>query len=70
MGERVAQFSEEYIVQTKGRWAGRPLALERWQREFLDELYLVDEEGNNVYRGGSPRCGAPGLVATALTEKG
>jgi hypothetical protein len=31
IGERVADFAARYIVQTKGRWAGEPLLLERWQ---------------------------------------
>lgn len=50
IGDRVADFAEAYIRQTKGRWAGEPLTLERWQRSFLDELFLVDEQGGLVYR--------------------
>jgi len=49
-GERVADFATRYVVQTKGRWAGEPLKLERWQRSFLDELFLVDGDGRRVYR--------------------
>jgi len=50
LGDRVAEFSERYVRQTKGRWAGAPLSLEGWQRELLDELYLTDENGGLVYR--------------------
>jgi len=49
-GAAVAQFAQEWIVQTKGRWAGEPLHIEPWQQDFLDELFLVDEHGNYVYR--------------------
>jgi phage terminase large subunit-like protein len=50
IGAVVAQFSEEWVVQTKGRWAGEPLKLEPWQREFIDELFLVYDDGERVYR--------------------
>jgi phage terminase large subunit-like protein len=40
-GDHVASFAERWIVQTKGRWAGQPLTLEGWQRDTLDELYLL-----------------------------
>lgn len=49
VGGQVARFAQEWIVQTKGRWAGRPLELEPWQREVLDELFLVYEDGERVY---------------------
>lgn len=49
-GRKVAAFAERFIRQTKGRWAGEPLTLERWQADLLDELYLVDDDGANVYR--------------------
>lgn len=49
-GALVAKFAEERLVQTKGRWAGKPLKLEPWEIEFLDELFLVDGEGNRVYK--------------------
>jgi phage terminase large subunit-like protein len=49
-GPRVAAFSERFIRQTKGRWAGQPLHLEPWQRALLDELYLLDPTGGLLYR--------------------
>jgi phage terminase large subunit-like protein len=49
VGEVVARFGEEWIVQTKGRWAGQGLGLEPWQRDFFDELFLVYDDGERVY---------------------
>ncbi len=37
-------------MQTKGRWAGKPLAHELWERQFLDELFLLDATGKRVYK--------------------
>jgi phage terminase large subunit-like protein len=67
MGERVAEFAAKYIVQTKGRWAGEPLALERWQRSFLDELFLVDEDGNRIYR--EALLGVPARTASRRSRR-
>lgn len=36
--------------QTKGRWAGELLGLEPWQREWLDELFLMYDDGERVYK--------------------
>jgi phage terminase large subunit-like protein len=49
-GGRVEKFARGFIRQTKGRWAGEPLKFEPWQRGLLDELYLLDDDGNFVYR--------------------
>jgi phage terminase large subunit-like protein len=49
-GKVVARFAEEWVVQTKGRWAGDALRLEDWQQDFLDELFLVDQNGRRIYR--------------------
>jgi phage terminase large subunit-like protein len=50
VGEVVARFAEEWIVQTKGRWAGKPLSLQPWQKSLFNELFLVYEDGSRVYR--------------------
>ncbi len=50
VGEQVVKFAETQIIQTKGRWAGKPLFLEDWQKELLNELYLVDAKGKRVYQ--------------------
>ena len=49
-GPRVRRFGERFIVQTKGRWAGRALVHEPWQRQFLNELFRLDETGKRVYK--------------------
>ncbi len=72
-GERVARFAETYIRQTKGRWAGKPLHLEDWQRELLDELYLVDGRGRRVYREaliGVPRKNGKSTLAATIALAG
>ena len=49
-GPRFAAFCERYIRHTKGRqFAGKPLVLEDFQREFFDELLSVDERGQRYY---------------------
>jgi len=50
-GPHFAAFCEHYIRQTKGRWAGRPLVLEGWEREFWWEALELDPAtGLRVYR--------------------
>ena len=46
---RVLRFGEKYIVQTKGRWHGQPLVWEKWERQFLKELFLRKPNGERVY---------------------
>jgi phage terminase large subunit-like protein len=48
-GARVVRFAEDWIVQTKGRWAGKMMEVEPWERDLLDELFLVYEDGQRVY---------------------
>lgn len=72
-GARVERFIGTHIRQTKGRWNGEPLALEPWQREVLDELFLVDEDGNNVYREallGLPRKNGKSTLMSAIALYG
>jgi phage terminase large subunit-like protein len=49
-GPRVRRFGEHFIVQTKGRWAGKGLAHEPWELQFLDELFRLDSDGRRVYK--------------------
>jgi len=72
-GERVEKFVQTHIRQTKGRWAGERLEFEPWQREIVDELYLVDEEGRNVYREaliGVPRKNGKSTLMSAIALYG
>lgn len=71
-GPRVKAFAENYIRQTKGRWAGKPLTLEGWQSDLLDELYLV-EDGKFVYREaliGVPRKNGKSTICAAIALYG
>jgi phage terminase large subunit-like protein len=72
-GARVERFVETHIRQTKGRWNGEPLSLEPWQREVLDELFLVNADGNNVYREallGLPRKNGKSTLMSAIALYG
>ena len=44
-GEHFAWWAETYCEQSVDVFAGKPLALEQWQRDFLDEALAVDEDG-------------------------
>jgi len=48
-GKRVTKFAQEWVIQTKGRWAGRPMHVEPWEKELFDELFLVYDNGERVY---------------------
>jgi phage terminase large subunit-like protein len=43
-GAHFALFAAEYIVQTKGRWAKRPLYLEPWQLRIESEMLRTDSD--------------------------
>ncbi len=44
-GHRIINFIEKYCKQSKGRWAGKPLKLELFQKAMLEALYgFVDKE--------------------------
>lgn len=45
-GAFVCDFLETFCRQSKGRWAGQPLALLDWQRDFLMRLYGWRAPGN------------------------
>lgn len=72
-GRAVTQFAQDWIQQTKGRWAGEALTLEPWQLDLLDELYLVDENGRYVYREalvGLPRKNGKSTLCAAIALHG
>lgn len=42
---RPIEFIEKYCKHSKGRWAGKPVTLELWQKAFIQAIYgFVDEE--------------------------
>lgn len=51
---RPIHFIERYCKQSKGKWAGKPLNLELWQKAFIQALYgFVDKEtGLRKYKKG------------------
>lgn len=68
-GERVARFMEAYVVQTKGAYAGQGLALQPWQRDFVEELYRLGPDGKRVWHTAMlllPRKNGKSTLAAAL----
>lgn len=76
-GPRFATFCEKFIIHTKGPFAGKPLILETWQRNFMDEALRFDPEtGERFYKtivlgiprknGKSTLCAAIGLYMCLL----
>jgi phage terminase large subunit-like protein len=66
-GQHVADFLYAFCRHTKGRWAGRPLELEPWQREFVDEAFELDEHGRRIYTDvllGVPRKNGKSTLAS------
>lgn len=72
-GAQVGKFAREWIVQTKGRWAGGFMEIEPWQQEFFDELFLVYDNGERVYHEallGISRKNGKSTMASALALYG
>lgn len=45
LGLRAITFIEKYCKQSKGRWAGKPLILELWEKAFVEALFgFVDKD--------------------------
>ena len=76
-GERFTLFCERFIIHTKGPYAGQPLILEQWQREFVNEALKYDPlTGKRIYKtivlgiprknGKSTLCAAIGLYMALL----
>ena len=69
-GPRVEWFFKKYLTHVKGEWAGTPLALEQWQRDFIYELYSVNPKtGKRFYTEGIlgiPRKNGKSSVASGL----
>ena len=67
-GERFCTYGAKYVRHTKGRWAGRPLVYEGWQREFWREALEVDPDtGLRIYNQaglGLPRKNTKSTMAS------
>ena len=49
--QKPIQFIEEICKQSKGKWNGKPLKLELFQKAMIEALFgFVDENGNRKYR--------------------
>lgn len=49
-GEHFAWWCETHLRQSIDEWAGSPLALEEWQRDFMDEALAVDADEAPCWR--------------------
>ena len=48
---RPIEFIERFLKQSKGKWNGKPLKLELFQKAFIEALFgFVDESGKRKYR--------------------
>lgn len=67
-GPHFAAYNERYVRHTKGRWAGRPLVYEPWQREFWWEALEFDPAtGLRIYNEvglGLPRKNSKSTMAS------
>lgn len=68
-GPHFAAYCERYVRHTKGRWSGRPLVFEDWQREFWWEALEFDPStGLRIYNEvglGLPRKNTKSTMASA-----
>lgn len=69
-GPRVAAWLETYCRHTKGtQFAGQPLVLEEWQRDYVNELFRLDDQGRRVYASSLlllPRKNGKSTLASGL----
>ena len=58
LGTRPIKFIELFCKHSKGKWAGKPVELELWQKAFIQALFgFVDEETRlRKYKKGNIIC--------------
>ncbi|MGH3429941.1 MAG: terminase large subunit domain-containing protein, partial [Mycobacteriales bacterium] len=69
-GEFVADWIQAHCVHPAREKFGQPLVFESWQREFLNEAFRYDRNGNYVYSSilfGGPRDIAKSTIAAAIS---
>ena len=70
---RAVQFIEEYLVHTKGQFAGQPFILRDWQKQHIREIFgRLNDDGSRqirqVYWEIPKKCGKSEIAASiALT---
>jgi phage terminase large subunit-like protein len=67
--DSVADFFAANLIHQKGPAAGQPFVLERWQAEFVNELYRLDERGQRIFKRavlGVPRGNGKSPIAAAV----
>lgn len=52
-GAYFAEWCEQHLQHSVDRFAGLPVVLEGWQREFFDELLAADEDGVPYWSSGA-----------------
>lgn len=74
LGPVVRKTIESTCVHTKGRLRGKPLILEPWEVEWIDETFLVDRRtGRRVYQESTlamPAKNGKSTIAAALALEG
>ena len=45
LGHRVIKFIETYCVHSTGDYLGQPFKLRDWQKEIINELFELREDG-------------------------
>lgn len=72
-GPLVREFIEGFCRHTKGEWAGQLIHLEDWQRELIDDLFEVRDDGLRRYRVGLigfPRKNGKSTLGSCLALDG
>ena len=67
-GPRVVKFIEEFLT-LGGSFYGQPFEVLDFQREVIDDIYKLDEDGRRIHRTyllGLPRKNGKTLLAAAL----
>ncbi|MBT9156696.1 MAG: hypothetical protein DDT37_01684 [Firmicutes bacterium] len=69
LGPAVAEFFAGNLCHTKGTSIGQPFVLELWQREIVDLMYEIDDNGRRKWRSvllGLPRGNGKSPLAAGI----
>ncbi len=68
-GDQVSDFIENFCRLTKGDDAGKQITLRPWQKQILNDLYELDENGLRKHRRaliGLPRKNSKSLLGAGI----